>query len=195
MPPPTPAELPVIVLLLTVRMPLPSRASLEMPPPELTKPPVVELPEIVQLLTLRVPRLKIPPPLLSGNELPSTVPPEMVNPEMLTVLPLLTKKIRKLGIGLQVAVAGLAQGLVSPGVHVAPLSEQIPAGRRTVSTFAPGPLMVTSSARLGSALKTKIVPVNPGLKLRVSAPGVALASTMAWRKVPVPAFGAGFTPP
>src|SRR5215469_14399540 len=100
MPPPTPAELPVIVLLLTVRMPLPSRASLEMPPP-----------------------------LLSGNELPSTVPPEMVNPEMLTVLPLLTKKIRKLGIGLQVAVAGLAQGLVSPGVHVAPLSEQIPAGR------------------------------------------------------------------
>src|SRR5215475_13457561 len=117
MPPPTPAELPVIELLLTVRMPLPSRASLETPPPELTKPPVVELPEIVQLLMLRVPRLKIPPPLLSGNELPLTVPPEMVNPEMLTVLPLLTKKIRNCD-----AAAG---------------------SRLTVSMLAPGPLMVT----------------------------------------------------
>ena len=33
------------------------------------------------------------------------------------------------------------------------------------------------------------------LKVIVSGPAVALASTIAWRKVPVPAFGAGFTPP
>src|SRR5215475_14338831 len=154
-----------------------------MPPP--AKP--AEFPEIVLSVMPRVPRLKIPPPLLSGYVLPPAIPPEMVRPEMLTVLPALTVKIRKFGVALQVAVAGLPQGLVSPGVHTAPLSEQIPAGRRTVSTFAPGPLIVTSSARLGRALKSKIAPVTPESKLMVSAtPAFALASRMAWRKVPEP---------
>ena len=48
MPPPKSAELPLIVLLLTVTVAPPLKAPLEIPPPE------SELPLIVQLLTVSV---------------------------------------------------------------------------------------------------------------------------------------------
>src|SRR5260370_33382342 len=76
MPPPKLGELPLIVLLVTLMVPV----SLKMPPP--TPKPALELPLIVLLLmlTVAVLLLRIPPP----EEPLGTCPFEIVNPENVT---------------------------------------------------------------------------------------------------------------
>jgi hypothetical protein len=74
----------------------------------------------------------------------SAEPLLIVRPEIVTVFPLLIVKIPN------------AAALES---------------RWTVRTLAPGPLIVTSSERLGSALCRRIVPVRPAAKVMVSAAG------------------------
>ncbi len=55
----------------------------------------------------------------------------------------------------------------------------------TVTFFAPGPPIVTSSVML-STLPSRIVPFNPGANLIVAAPGLALAASIAARNEPGP---------
>src|SRR5215510_9145647 len=183
MPPPSLAELPDRVLLVIVSVP----PKLPMPPPSPGTPPtpMAELPDTVLLVTVSVPpSLRMPPPL--GAELRDRVllvivsvpllkmpPPEPPgNPPFEILRPLIDT--------------------VTPDAILNTWNELLPL---TVSTLAPGPFIVTSCVICGRALPSVIVPVTPAAKLMVSAPAIALASTIACRSVPVPAPGAGLMPP
>ena len=153
MPPPTIAELPLSVLLVTFNVPtllipppppktkpllllelplsvllvtfnVPEVLLLEMPPP--TPPLVVWLPLIVQLVTFTVPEpeLLIPPPLL-----PAATPLLMVRPKKVTMPVAVTLKTRTL----------------------------TPVPGRTVSLSAPGPSISVFTAMSGSACVRLIV--------------------------------------
>lgn len=66
--------------------------------------------------------------------------------------------------------------------------------RVTVSDPAVGPLMVMATERLGNAARKLMVPVTPVALIVCGPAPAAMASTIACRSVPVPAFGAGSIP-
>jgi hypothetical protein len=100
-------------------------------------------------LTVNVPKLSMPPPF----PLPA-LPPAIVRPEIFTVSPASTLKIREVLLPL------------------------------TVSLSAPGPLMARSSVMSSSPPIRAIVPVSPGWKVMVSAPAWLLAWVMTSRSEP-----------
>ena len=126
---------------------------LAMPPPRplLVDEVPAEFPEIAQAVRVSVPELLMPPPSVP----PKRNPLAIVRPDMVTV-PDVMLKIRKFGVKFALL-------------------------RRTVRTFAPGPVMITFLLITNSALVRSIV-VRPEAKSIVS-PGDAVR--IAWRSVQV----------
>ena len=147
-PPPKLAALLVKVLPLTVAV----------PPLSFSRPPPLPPPALLEktlLLTVTVPKLSRPPPLP-----PPALPPAIVRPEIRTVSPASTVKMRK--------------------------EEEAVGSRSTVELLAPRPLMVIFRLRSGRALSRVIVPcILMGMMyLLLAAP--ASAAMIADRRVPLP---------
>ena len=162
--------LPATVQSTIVTWPLPS----QIPPPEVA----AELLSMVLLEIVRLPTLFTPPPL--GAELPVITQSEIVKlPELKTAPPWLL-----------FPWASVSPEMVTLSWFV---MLKIPEAFRpsTVSTLAPGPVIVMSALIAGRApWVSPIKPVRPDAKLIVSPPpGSVLAVAMAWRRLVWPDTG------